>query len=71
MWRSILTAIPKVSGTLECDKHRPISLIGQITKILLKLIINGIRKRLREIYHRYYMDLCEEKEQELPYSFYG
>lgn len=47
MCKSVFIAIPKVSGTLDCDKHRTISIMSQITKILLKVILKRIRGRIR------------------------
>lgn len=38
--RSILTAISKLCETHECNKHRTISLINHIIKIILREIIN-------------------------------
>ena len=47
MCKSVFIAIPKVSGTLDCDKHRTISIMSQITKIILKIILRRIRGRIR------------------------
>jgi len=47
MCTSVFIAIPKVSGTLDCDKHRTISIMSQITKIVLKVILRRIRERIK------------------------
>ena len=47
MCDSVFVALPKVEGTLECNKHRTLSIMSQITKILLKIILKRIRNRLR------------------------
>ena len=39
--------IPKVEGTLKCEQHRTISIINHITKIILKVITERIRSRIR------------------------
>ena len=44
---SIFITIPKVEGTLECSKHRTISIMSQITKIMLRVILRRIRAKLR------------------------
>src|SRR5215469_13529473 len=52
MSKSALIAIPKVQGTLESEKHRTISIMSQVTKILLRVvlirIINKIRPQISE-----------------------
>ena len=43
---SIFVALPKVEGTLECSKHRTISIMSQVTKILLRVILKRIRNKI-------------------------
>ena len=45
MYKSICITIPKVKGTAKCEKHRTISLMCHVTKLVLKLIMNRIRGR--------------------------
>ena len=45
MYKSILITIPKVKGTAKCEKHRTISSISHVTKLVLKVIMNRIRGR--------------------------
>ena len=45
--KSVFITIPKVSGTLDCEKHRTISIMSQITKIILKVILKRIRGKIR------------------------
>ena len=47
MCDSVFVALPKVEGTLECSKHRTLSIMSQITKILLRIILKRIRTKLR------------------------
>ena len=44
---SVFIALPKVEGTLECSKHRTLSIMSQITKILLRVILKRIRAKIR------------------------
>ena len=47
---SICIALPKVNGTIKCEKHRTISLMSHVTKLVLRIVINRIRGRtLHEI----------------------
>ena len=48
MCKSIFIKIPKVNGTLECGKHRTISIMSQITKIILRVITKRIRTKIRQ-----------------------
>ena len=45
--KSVFVALPKVEGTLECSKHRTISIISQITKMMLRVILKRIRSKIR------------------------
>ena len=45
MYKSIFITIPKVKGTAKCEKHRTLSLMSHVTKLVLKVIINRIRGR--------------------------
>ena len=44
--KSIFIALPKQPGATECELHRTISLMSQITKILLKILTGCIRNKL-------------------------
>ena len=44
---SVFIALPKVEGTLECNKHRTLSIMSQTTKILLRIILKRIRTKLK------------------------
>ena len=46
--KSAFITIPKVSGTLDCEKHRTISIMSQITKIILKVILKRIKRKIRQ-----------------------
>jgi len=45
--KSVFIAIPKVQGTLECEKHRTISIMSQKTKNLLRVVLERIRNKIR------------------------
>ena len=47
MAKSIFIVIPKKPGTIECSQHRTISLMSQLTKIILKVILNRIRRKIQ------------------------
>ena len=42
----IFITMPKVNGSTKCEKHRTISLMSHITKLLLRIVINRIRGRM-------------------------
>ena len=41
--KSIFITLPKVNGTIKCEKHRTISLMSHVTKLVLRIVINRIR----------------------------
>ncbi len=45
MNKSIFITIPKVRGTVKCEKHRTISLMSHITKLVLRVIMNRLKGR--------------------------
>ena len=45
MYKSIFVTIPKVNGTPQCEKHRTISLMSHVTKLVLRVIMNRTRGR--------------------------
>ena len=45
MYKSIFITIPKVKGTAKCEKHRTLSLMCHVTKLVLRVIMNRIRGR--------------------------
>jgi uncharacterized membrane-anchored protein YhcB (DUF1043 family) len=48
--KSIFITLPKVNGTIKCEKYRTISLMSHVTKLVLRIVINRIRGRtLHEI----------------------
>src|SRR5215469_5720288 len=67
MSKLVFIAIPKVQGTLECEIHRTLSIMSQVTKILLRVILAGIRNKIRaQISEEQYM-FVKEKELEMLY----
>ena len=47
MCTSVFIALPKILETLECNKHRTISIIDVITKIIVKALLGRIRSKIR------------------------
>ena len=45
MYKSIFITIPKVKGTAKCEKHRTLSLMSHVTKLVLRVIMNRMRGR--------------------------
>ena len=41
--KPIFIKLPKVDGATKCEKHRTISLMSHITKLVLRIVINRIR----------------------------
>jgi len=46
MLKSIFITLPKIPGTLDCANYRTISLMSHILKVLLKIILQRIRRQL-------------------------
>ncbi|GFO34971.1 RNA-directed DNA polymerase from mobile element jockey-like [Plakobranchus ocellatus] len=44
--KSVLILLPKTPGATECELHRTISLMTHFTKILLVVLMHGMRKSL-------------------------
>ena len=42
--KSEYIAIPPKTGTIECDQHRTISLLSHLTKVMLRMLMNRMRK---------------------------
>ncbi|GFO10081.1 endonuclease-reverse transcriptase [Plakobranchus ocellatus] len=47
MLKSIFIALPKKYGATECELHRTISLMSQVTKILLRIAMMRVRNKIR------------------------
>ena len=45
--RSIFTALPKKPGAVECELHRTIGLMNNITKLILRIIMERVCSRIR------------------------
>ena len=45
--KSIFITLPKKPGAIECELHRTISLINHTTKILLHVLMNRVRNKLK------------------------
>ena len=69
----IFIALPKLNGTLKCEKHRTISLMSHVAKLMLRIAINRIRGRtLHEIAPEQYGFTPDKgTEQEMSSLYYG
>ena len=45
--RSVFIALPRKAGAVECELHRTISMMSNITKLLLRLIMERVYSRIR------------------------
>ncbi|GFS01962.1 LINE-1 retrotransposable element ORF2 protein [Elysia marginata] len=45
--KSIFIALPKNPGATECELHRKISLMSHVTKILLRIVMLGVRNKIK------------------------
>ena len=41
----IFITLPNISGTVKCEKHRTISLMSHVTKLVLRVLMNRLRVR--------------------------
>ena len=46
MARSIFITIPKKPGAIDCDKFRTISVMSQLSKVVLRIILNRVRNKI-------------------------
>ncbi len=46
MYKSTFITLPKIPGTLECNKHRTISIMSQVTKIILRVVLDRMRNKI-------------------------
>ena len=49
MKKSVFVVLPKKPGTVECTEHRTISLMSQVTKIILRVLLNRARNKIKEV----------------------
>ena len=47
MIETVMIPIPKVAGTRKCEQHRTISIINHTAKIILRVIIERMRSKIR------------------------
>ena len=64
MRESEFIVIPKKEGAVECSKHRTISIMSQVAKIVLKVIDERLKRKVAE-----FVDLEREKEQGMQSSW--
>ena len=44
--KSVYIALPKKTGTVECEQHRTISLMSHLTKVMLRVLMNRMRNKM-------------------------
>ena len=49
MRKSVFITLPKKPGTVECSEHRTISLMSQVTKIILRVLLNRARNKIKDV----------------------
>jgi hypothetical protein len=59
--KSIFIALPKKSGTTECELHRTISLMSHVTKILLKILMMHMKNKIRPEIEKEQYDFMTDK----------
>ena len=47
MLRSIFVTLPKKTAATECENHRTISLMSHLTKIILRILLNRARNKIK------------------------
>ncbi|XP_063885526.1 uncharacterized protein LOC135113837 [Scylla paramamosain] len=52
MEESEFIVIPKKEGAVECDKHRTISIMNQVAKIVLRVIDESLKRKIEETVDR-------------------
>ncbi|XP_033120971.1 uncharacterized protein LOC117120077 [Anneissia japonica] len=67
MLESIFIALPKESGTTVCERHRTISLMSHVTKIILRGVLNRIKEPIRENISDNSLAIDQEKGQEMQF----
>ena len=45
----IFITLPKVNGTIKCEKHRTTGVMSHVTKLVLRIVINRIRGRTLDV----------------------
>ena len=66
----ICIALPEVNGTIKCEKHRTISLMSHVTKLVLRIVINIIRRKTLHVIAPEQYGSCQTKKLEMPYLYY-
>jgi len=59
MLKSEFIALPKKPGATECENHRTISLMSHLTKLLLRILTNRMKKRI-------HFEIAEEQYGFMP-----
>ena len=62
MLKSVFVALPKIPGTLDCSNHRTISLMSHILKVLLKIVLQRVRRKIIPGMHASSFSKCSANE---------
>ena len=46
MCKSVFITLPKKPGATKCELYRTISLMSQLTKVILRVLLNRLRARI-------------------------
>ena len=49
MRKSVFVVLPKKPGTVECTEHRTISIMSQVTKIILRVLLIRARNKIKNV----------------------
>jgi hypothetical protein len=49
MKKSVFVVLPKKPGTVECNEHRTISFMSQVTKIILTVLLTRSRNKIKDV----------------------
>ena len=61
MLKSVFIALPNKPNTLDCDQHRTISLTSHTLKLLLKIVLERCRSKIRPVSVRLHARQRDEK----------
>ena len=70
MNKSVFITLPKIRGTVQCEKHRTISLMSHATRLGLRVIMNIIQGRTFDKIENVKYVSCLTDKQEMQYLDY-
>ena len=67
--KSVFIALPRRSGTIECQNHRTISLMSHATKLLMRIIMMRIQNKIKPEIAPEHCGFVEGKVLQRQYTF--